>query len=729
MNSGIIPRFIWGNKRQEVFFRKSFELAKNPKKAVLRIFADTGYELFLNSHFVAAVDEVVNTRDYDVTDFLFKGKNIISIKGINHGGHKGLAFELRIFNGKEVISVLSDLSWKIFSEERWGWKEVDFDDSAWGQALPVPHVEKAGALPWKGHPGDRGAIPVITGSLFMTGQVSKFVRSPFYLNPPKKQKLDRAVKSLLGDEYEASSLTHPGYSVNALSVRDLIQGAGEIKNAGNAVAFDGKFAEVSASCPYGGPSFIIDFANETAGYFRLKLESEGLIHMKLLFAESISECYCPPPDDSLLPRYVYEDVQVHAGTHEWECKRRQGFRFVKVEFMRCPSPLKVSGASARCSYYPVSYSGYFSCSDELLNTIWKVSRRTLHTCMQEYYLDGIRRDRLLWIADARVEALINYYLFGDLELFKFSWRRLADFQYPDGSLPATLGEGQSVLWDFNAWWIIAIYDYYMHSGDIKFPLEMKDYFVKTAQWILDQADPADGLVAIPDEVIPTWFYTIYWGDKGKSLKINALFARALKAADSLLKYMGSAEGLAFVEAAEKMESSIAELKKTQALNKCSGSVEAFEITEAMIEEGKRTEALDFIRENWGPQIRAGATSFWEGVGVGEVPRMDEDEHWTKFNYQSRCHGWSAGPGFSLISGAAGIRVLEPGFRRFAVKPQLGNLSFVKAAIPTPHGMIALSIEDGKLALLVPKGCVAELTLPGEAPAILKAGLHKFSLVV
>ena len=41
---------------------------------------------------------------------------------------------------------------------------------------------------------------------------------------------------------------------------------------------------------------------------------------------------------------------------------------------------------------------------------------------------------------------------------------------------------------------------------------------------------------------------------------------------------------------------------------------------------------------------------------------------------------------------AGIRILKPGCRKLAVKPELGNLDWLKAVYPTPYGPVCVEAE-------------------------------------
>ena len=146
-----IVKPIWGNSPREAFFRRRFTLRAAAERAVVRIYADTGYELFLNERLVAVVDEWNNTRDYDVSTFLKNGENLVAVHGLNHSGHRGLSFEL-CCDGASVV--VSDENWRIADREVWDWTRFAFDDLNWPAAQLLP-LQYAGLPQWKGHAGDR----------------------------------------------------------------------------------------------------------------------------------------------------------------------------------------------------------------------------------------------------------------------------------------------------------------------------------------------------------------------------------------------------------------------------------------------------------------------------------------------------------------------------------------------------------------------------------------------
>ncbi|MCW1886509.1 family 78 glycoside hydrolase catalytic domain [Luteolibacter flavescens] len=91
------------------------------------------------------------------------------------------------------------------------------------------------------------------------------------------------------------------------------------------------------------------------------------------------------------------------------------------------------------------------------------------------------------------------------------------------------------------------------------------------------------------------------------------------------------------------------------------------------------------------------------------------------------HAWGAAPSNLIPRGLMGIEPLEPGFKRFRVRPQTGGLEEAKLKLPTPKGPVILELK-GKDAsawsakLVVPAGTAAEFHLPhpGEA-ALTSAG--------
>ncbi len=64
---------------------------------------------------------------------------------------------------------------------------------------------------------------------------------------------------------------------------------------------------------------------------------------------------------------------------------------------------------------------------------------------------------------------------------------------------------------------------------------------------------------------------------------------------------------------------------------------------------------------------------------------------------TRCHGWSATPTRDLVVHTLGVTPAEPGFASVRVAPALGELEWVRARVPTPHGFVTVEARaDGSV---------------------------------
>ena len=146
--------------------------------------------------------------------------------------------------------------------------------------------------------------------------------------------------------------------------------------------------------------------------------------------------------------------------------------------------------------------------------------------------------------------------------------------------------------------------------------------------------------------------------------------------------------------------------------------------EAMAMAGNYQGAMDIISEYWGAMLDLGATTFWEDFNIEwtkNAARIDElvpdgkvDVHRTYGDYcykgfrHSLCHGWASGPTAWLSRHVLGVEVVEPGFKKVRIVPNLGNLNWVEGTFPTPLGVIKIRHEkgqDGKIRsdIQVPEG--------------------------
>ncbi|MBF0244788.1 MAG: hypothetical protein HQL31_05900 [Planctomycetes bacterium] len=427
-----------------------------------------------------------------------------------------------------------------------------------------------------------------------------------------------------------------------------------------------------------------------------------------------------------------------------ELPHELALRYLRVV---APSAAKLDAVSLRISAYPTSYRGAFAASDEVLTDIWMHAAYTLRLCMRELFIDGIKRDRLPWVGDLFLGGLCNYHSFHEPHIVRYSLISLY------GEEPETVD--LSGIADYSLYWVIALRDYVLYSGDVDFLRLVKTRLDRLLKAVEGKKD-AFGLLPTASM---TWVF-IDWTDlirDGYCSSLQMLYAMALDAAAELAHLTGSPEEAAHHGShAQKTRATCRDLfwdpdRKAYADNWSHGQrgtqcrrhgsifailsgvatpeqipqilsstllnpsapavgtpyMAAFE-ARALAQCGKIKEMLDYVRTTWGGMLKAGASTFWESWDSTASGAKHYEFYGRPFG-KSLCHAWSSGPVFLLSGETFGLRPLEPGWKRFALTPPAFDLAWMCASIPTAHGSIEVTAEDGTTTVQVPAGTVLDVT--------------------
>ena len=109
------------------------------EEAAIVISTDNAEEVYFNGVLLGKSNDWKNANSYKVT--LQPGKNVLAVKGMDHGGIAALLAE--ISQGGNII--VSDTSWKVSTTGHAGWEKVGFDDSNWAAATAYGPY---GMSPW-----------------------------------------------------------------------------------------------------------------------------------------------------------------------------------------------------------------------------------------------------------------------------------------------------------------------------------------------------------------------------------------------------------------------------------------------------------------------------------------------------------------------------------------------------------------------------------------------------
>jgi len=426
------------------------------------------------------------------------------------------------------------------------------------------------------------------------------------------------------------------------------------------------------------------------------------------------------------------------------------WRYVQLDIETGDSPMMSPVFTAYYTAYPFVQKGKFESDDPTLHKIWDVGWRTARLDAHDTYMDTPYWERLQYVGDTRIQALISYAVAGDDRLARqainaYNYSRISE-GITQSRYPSSLTQ---IIPTFSLLWVGMVHDFWMYRGDREFVRGQLQGTRSVLDWYLKKQRP-DGLLGR----IPWWPF-VDWGKDfgfgeppqeadGESSVITLQFIEALRYASEIETAMGDAHYAAMYRAAADRAAKgvysrcwnaqyglladtpaqkhfsqhanilgiwldvIPALEQRTVLTKIlSASAEAgasrvgelppmtlatyyfrFYLARALEHAGMGDEYLNLLGP-WKTMLSLGLTTWAEQP---EPTRSDS-------------HAWSAHPNYDFLTIVAGIRPAAAGFKSVIIEPHLGGLKHVKAAMPVPHGEIDVEYTRTE------KGIEAEVSLP------------------
>lgn len=467
-------------KQAYVVFRKTIDFPAAPVEAVLRVFADTRYTLWINGAYVERGPCRFDPKhpEYDVipvTRYLAQGRNVIAIlvhhyainsftewylqcaRMMHHRPGLTARLDAKCADGAS-LTLETDESWKTSKNTRYlpspgtyssvydnidarrddgDWSARDYNDSRWDQAVAADGSEWGLLSP--------RSIPLLR---------------------------EEEVKPLRLVRGGASGLP-PG--TDALRLRLSLSAGAEI---------------------------IVDAGRVIQGYAVIGMDAgEGAV-LEIDYASRFFETGGKPnivmfglDETPRTNRYI-----TRAGSQSYMGGDTFGFRYLVIRAASGETVIRSITIIER--RYPFVRLGAFSSSDSLLDRIWNVCVNTIEVCSEDAYVDCADRERAQWIADG---YLVNYpvsrsalaaseggekYSYADPRLLRNMLRQMALGQLPDGRLqpmrpsdyPALNTHG--VIDDYSCLWVQAVRELYDRTGDDATVRELWPVLVKTLDYFL-----------------------------------------------------------------------------------------------------------------------------------------------------------------------------------------------------------------------------------------------------
>ncbi len=256
-------------------------------------------------------------------------------------------------------------------------------------------------------------------------------------------------------------------------------------------------------------------------------------------------------------RYELSGGETVIADFQYRCGRYVEFRF--------SGDVQLTGCTFRNAGYPYRFKVTPEMFPEKYRTAVKMAMRTLECCSYDTFMDCPYYERLMYIGDARMEALAAYAVAGDFKLARKALRFFALSQRPDGAVLARYpAKVSQVISSFVPVFILMLNDYFEHSSDRDFVREILPSARKAARYLLSSCRE-DGLIYPEGWHFIDWQWPLhgvpYGVEKdGTSSVMNLLIALALQKLSRLERHAGNDD--AAVELAAECE------KLTAAIRSC-----------------------------------------------------------------------------------------------------------------------------------------------------------------
>ncbi len=762
-------KWIWHRKHLSrpwnsyAYFHRTVELPAEPRRAVVRISAESRYTLYVNGRRIhhGPARSFPSHQSFDTLDLtgaLDMGRNAICAVVHQFGvptfqsvyrDVSGFILDGEIdLGGGRTAPLHTPDGWLCRPAKSWradvvrktiqiGFQEhfdADADPAEWMSADYDPKPEDGWRAPFvSGHVGNAPWFAMEErGVPLLADHVEEFsaVLAQFTGENARGYKVAQDVYHLPLHEQrkrESNLVEDPAAMLRNDSAVTTIKPPA----AGNFVALTLDLGQ------YRTGHFMLDVA-DAAGDEIIDLIYAEELDAKQQFPQLVSEgSHC---EEATADRY-----RCRPGAQRWETFGFVGMRYAAVVFRNVTRPLRVRHVALRQVHANLDDVGSFECSDERLNRVWRVARETQRNCMFDAYVDCPWREQAMWWGDARVQSRVTLHAFGDTSLLERGIRLVARSQQGDGALhahpPADIPGHR--LPDFMLTWVASLWDHQFHTGKIELARECAPALHRLMEFFA-RHERRDGLVG----GFEGWWVFLDWVDLYRadfSAVLNLMYLQGLRHAAALSRAIDDANNTARYEAkAKSLQQSIErhfwdesenvwrdgfDVKHDKRIEQVSQHANAL----AILLDLKREHHAHVAREHLlkpaqarKPKTLTGSPFFYayileamlktglrrESIEVirekwfdGMIARGGATTFWEVWEptVHSRCHAWSASPLYHLSEQVLGVMPAAPGWRKVRIAPMVEGLEFARGVVPSPAGLIHVDWEhagDDQLAVRV-----------------------------
>jgi len=714
-------------------FRKEFDLAEVPKRFVVDVSADNQFILYVNQQRVGSGpsrSDLAHWRyeTYDLAPFLHAGKNTLAATVWNFGTHAAIAqMSDRIgflVHGEGVAGRIADTNA--------GW-EVGQENAI--QALP-PSIRGYYAA----EPGER-----------LDGATSDWAwNSDSHRSWSKAAAISEAARREDADAPNNWQLVPdplPPMEFRLISAGRVVRTSG----LGEQIGFPGKELDIPA---HANVTILLDNSELTTAYPAITVSGGTGSVVRLTYSEALLDDKGEKGNRNQIQGKHIEGISdefLPGGCRSCEFTPLawRTWRFLQLDVHTADQPLRLEKMHAWFTAFPFIERGHFQSDDESMKRMWDVGWRTARLDAHDTYMDTPYWERLQYIGDTRIQALISYTVAGDDQLARQAIQAFNNSRIPDGltqsRYPSSLVQ---MIPTFSLLWVGMVHDFWMYRRDPDFVRAQILGTRTVLDWFITR-QRADGLLG----KIPWWPF-LDWGkdfdsgmppqdENGGSAALTLQFVEALRYGAELERAFGDAAAADnYNAAANRAAGAVWKLcwnqqygllADTPAQKHFSQHANVLGIWLDVVPKNQQENVMrkilltsrdiEFPGENVPPMTSA--TYYFrfylaralEHAGMGdEYLRLLGPwknmlslglSTWAESPEPTRSdsHAWSAHPNYDLLTIVAGIRPKSPEFKSILIEPHLGSLQHVNASMPIPQGMV--QVEFDRTA----GGVTTDITLP------------------
>ena len=490
-------------------------------------------------------------------------------------------------------------------------------------------------------------------------------------------------------------------------------------------------------------SILIDNGVLTTGYPKLSLSGGNAATIRLTYAEALYDAHGEKGNrNDITGKHIdgiYDDYIADGSANRtfaplvWRT-----WRYLQIDVHTGDQPLQLHRFRSLFSAFPFVHRAQFSSDDPDLTKIWNIGWRTARLDAHDTYMDTPYWERLQYVGDTRLQALISYSNAGDDRLARQAITAINNSRMPDG---ITLSRYPTSLFQsippFSLLWIGMVHDYALYRDAPAFVREQLEGTRTVLAWFL-QHQNSNGLIG----KLPWWSFIDWTEDfkggqppqdaNGDSAIITLHYIEALREAAELeATYGDPVLAQRYRQTAAKSVHAIQTLcwnPQTHLFTDTPHGDHYSQHTNAMAvwldvapPATQRGIMTHILAQNPTPAISPASYYYrfylnraLEHAGMGDQ-YIQQLQPWRNMialglttwaeqpePTRSDSHAWSAHPNFDLLNIVAGIQPASLGFKTVLIAPHLGPLHTLTASYPHPLGPIQVqyTLLNGSLHAVV-----------------------------